>query len=149
MIQTEFENYQKYTDEHDHYHSLDCENAHDSRCRCSCKGAYHGAKSGFLAKIEGEYINRSLGDDERIMSLDDGGEIMKQIELFSGRKFQCIGVCNKLIAASPIIGYPDHDSGYTDKDGRKWWLFITCAFCGYSTALWKIHKREQEVTISP
>jgi len=150
MIKSEYQKYQEYTEEHDQYHSLDCENAHDSRCRCSCKGAYHGALSGFLAKIEGAYINRPMDESDHVMTLEDGGEVAKQIELFRGKQFRCIGICNKTIASYPIVGYPDHPDGYPDKDGHKWWLFITCPFCGYDTALWKIANRQatQEVTIT-
>jgi len=144
--QSEYDDYQQYKADHEKYHSLDCENAHESRCRCSCKGKYHGTKTGFLARIDGQLINRPLGDDDRIMTHEDGGEVSKMLDELSGVKFHCIGVCNNLIAASPIIGYPDHDGGFPDKDGRKWWLFITCAYCGYSTALWKIAKKEVKVS---
>jgi len=125
---------------HGKYHSSDCENAHEARCRCWCKGEYHGAKTGFLAVINGETIGRDLAPDDRIMTLEDGGEVAEQIKKFAKSQFNCVGICNKVIAALPIVGYPDHPDGFADKDGRKWWLFTHCVYCGYDTALWKIAK---------
>lgn len=135
---------------HGKYHSSDCENAHEPRCRCWCRGKYHGAKTGFLAVIKGETIGRDLGDNDRVMILGDGGEVAEQIRKFKNVQFNCIGICHKPIAASPIIGYPDHEGGFADKDGRKWWLFIHCVYCGYDTSLWKIkNARLEPVEVAP
>jgi len=45
---------------HGKYHSSDCEHAHESRCRCWCKGEYHGIKTGVYAKLNGNEIKHTI-----------------------------------------------------------------------------------------
>ncbi len=141
MSKNKFEEFSEDTEAHGKYHSSDCEHAHTPRCRCWCNGKYHGAKTGMLAVIDGDTINRDMEEEEQVMTVDMGGQVGEVVKNFSTKKFNCIGICHKEIAASPIIGVP-HDGGHPDKDGKKWWLFVVCVYCGYQTALWKIAKHE-------
>jgi len=128
------------------YHSGDCENAETDRCRCWCGGEFHGVKSGVFAKINGEIIKPTI-EGEKIMAINDGGEIPDLMTKLQNVKFRCVGPCNKPLDALPFWGYPDHDAGYADEDGRKWWLYVKCPFCNYATSLWKIKNHIiQEVT---
>lgn len=78
--------------------------------------------------------------DYQVITEDFGGQAGKQVLKLLKKKFTCLGICGKEIAASPMIGKP-HDGGFADSKGFKWWLFIICPYCAYETALWKIAKR--------
>ncbi len=140
MTDSEYDQYLTEVEEHGNYHSTDCENAHTARCRCWCGGQYHGIKTGFLARIDGELKHRSVDPDDTLMHPDMGGEVAVELDKLSGVQFRCIGICGKTIAALPLYGYK-HDNGYADKNGEKWWLFVHCPYCGYDTAIWKLPKR--------
>jgi len=149
MEKNMFEEFTDETEKHGKYHSGDCEHAHSPRCRCWCQGKYHGAKTGQLAVIEGQIINRDMDlvKGEQVMTVDMGGQVGEAVKKFSTKHFRCLGICGKEIAASPVIGRP-HDGGHPDKAGIRWWLFVACVYCGYQTALHKITRREVNVPIN-
>ena len=128
------------------FHSPDCENAHTHRCRCWCQGEFHGIRTGVFAKVNGKEIEPTIAD-EKIMSVQDGGDVANQLLEINGLKFKCVGMCNKPLPTDTIWGYP-HDGGFADGKGVKWWLYVKCPRCYYATSLWKIKKHLiQEVAV--
>lgn len=73
-----------------------------------------------------------------VMSIEQGAEIEEVIKGLLNSKFRC--TCNEIIEIKEdsILGYSPHDSGYADKDGLRWWLFIHCSKCRYDWSLWKV-----------
>lgn len=119
-----------------HLHNLACEHAKVKVCHCGCKGMYHGIKRQVLAdSAHGKPIGASMG-----------GELGQAIKELSRKDFQCLGICRKSIKAIGWLG-EEHEGGLADKDGKKWWLWISCDNCGYETAWWKIPNRIKALEI--
>ncbi len=122
------------------YHSPDCANAKSDRCRCWCKGEFHGLGSGVFARIGGKQVKPvAMIDGEKLMSYTDGGDVEIQLRELAGKEFKCVGMCNKPLPTEAIFGYP-HDGGFADANGVKYWLYVKCPRCHYATSLWKIKK---------
>jgi hypothetical protein len=122
------------------YHSPDCANAETHRCRCWCGGEFHGITTGIEARIKGEKIKQHEDPEEIFVTEEMGGEVAEAYRQFFNIEFQCLGTCNRPIRANPLRADP-HPDGRLDRDGKKWWLYVTCEHCQYQTALWKIPNR--------
>jgi len=122
------------------FHSPDCSNAHTPRCRCWCKGEFHGLTTGVYAVIDGKQSKPvDMINGEKVLTTNDGGDIEKQIRELLGKQFTCVGMCNKPLPADAVWGYP-HDGGEADANGVKYWMYVKCHRCHYATSLWKIKK---------
>jgi len=85
-----------------------------------------------------------LGTNEKIMTIDDGGEIKEAIKYIQRKTMFCS--CGKIITLSPLIGYP-HSKGHSDKNNKKWWTYVRCPFCGYEWSLWKIYQHLGRIVV--
>ena len=70
-----------------------------------------------------------------------GGEIGDMIKSLFRKQFQCTCHNKKMIRLETFVAYP-HDGGLADKDGNKWWLYVTCPHCGYE---WSWHKLQNRL----
>ena len=106
-------------------HNTRCENANPkSVCRCRCGGKLHGI------------AHKEDSDTSWIRTVNKklGGEIEDIIEQIEGKRFLC--TCNTKYIINHFLGY-DHNGGYKDKDGNRWWVFVECPKCKYQ---WSIDK---------
>ncbi len=111
-------------------HNERCENANPKgKCACGCGGAMHG-----LNRMENKGIS-----DERTITERLGGEIEPIIKELKGKVFTCS--CKQKITVGAWLGYP-HEGGLTDKNGKKWWVYVECPKCEYD---WSWHKVANEV----
>jgi len=106
-------------------HSTRCENANPkSICRCKCGGRLHGIS----------HKNEDTTSWIRTINSNIGGRVGKLINKLMGKKFQCS--CGAMFTINHFLGY-DHDGGYEDEQGNKWWAFTECPNCNYQ---WSIDK---------
>jgi hypothetical protein len=73
-------------------------------------------------------------DGDLLVDEKMGGEIGKTIQAMNGKQFTC--TCNHTIQLYTFAAYP-HYGGLADKDGKRWWLYVTCSHCNYE---WSWHK---------
>ncbi|MCK5018125.1 MAG: hypothetical protein KAS32_13795 [Candidatus Peribacteraceae bacterium] len=115
-------------------HSSRCENAKpESRCRCSCGGRFHG--------ISNQQRLAAMGNNERIMSTEFGGEVEEVLNKLTGESFRC--TCSKTHTLNAFIGYP-HDGGIAGKDDKRWWVYWHCPSCHYEWSWHKLLRRLKE-----
>ena len=69
-----------------------------------------------------------------------GGEIGETIKNLRGKQFPCTCHHEHLIKLETFTAYP-HEGGLADKDGKKWWLYVTCPLCNYDWSWWKVQNR--------
>ena len=111
-------------------HNSRCEDANPKgKCQCGCGGALHGLNN---------MTNNGI-TDERTVTERMGGEIEQTITSMKGKKFTCS--CKQKITVNGWLGYP-HDGGLTDKEGKKWWIYVECPKCEYD---WSWHKVANEI----
>lgn len=95
----------------------------ESKCKCSCKGVLHGLSE-----------DVKLDPDEKILTEEDGGEVGKFIKKYKNKKYMCLGHSkNNIHTVNTFYGYP-HDGGLSDKNGKKWWVFVYCPKNRYQTS---------------
>jgi len=82
-------------------------------------------------------LDKNIG--EKIITLKMGEEVEKALRGLMGKEFECL--CGNKIIIRDFLGYPKHPSGYADKDGEKWWIYVNCDKCNYDWSLWKIVNR--------
>ena len=65
-----------------------------------------------------------------------GGDAEEIMLMLLGQEFACD--CGNPLLIHEFRGYAPHSSGYADKHGRKWWIYVHCPKCEYDWALWKV-----------
>ena len=79
--------------------------------------------------------------DHKKCTQEMGGEVARIIDFLNNKPFLCD--CGSVLRVDNVVnGYP-HDGGYADKEGKKWWLYLTCHQKDdhYDWALWKVVRR--------
>lgn len=84
---------------------------------------------------------RELRESEQEMSAEMGGAVQIKVEEIMFGRFKCS--CPKIIKIDQVIGYL-HEGGVPDKNGTKWWMYVSCPECQYDWSLWKLEKRLQQ-----
>ena len=111
-------------------HTDRCENSRTDKKKCRCKGC----------KGERHALNRQQADEhngnEKELTLTDGGEVAEFIQYAQGKEYSCLGYHSTMLGfyskedgihvATKFYGYP-HDGGLSDKEGRKWWVYVKCS----------------------
>jgi hypothetical protein len=79
---------------------------------------------------------RNLND--QVMTEHMGGQVASVVKALKGKRFKCDPGCGHEIIITDILGWAPHGSGYNDKDGMNWWIYVRCPHCEYDWAVWKI-----------
>lgn len=99
-------------------------------CKCSCHGQNHAIRGNKRKEIK----------DDKLMSLEMGGEVAEFLKNYLDKELICMGVCHKKKIIDCLYGY-EHEGGLKDKDNKGWWVFYCCDECGYCTSFNKIESR--------
>ena len=93
------------------------------------------------SRLKGKEKRQELLPEERILTVETGGEIADLIRRTFHGRYECIGGSSSHI--EPVeswYGYP-HDGGLSDGTGKRWWVYQKCSQSNYETAWWKVEKR--------